>query len=240
MDFEVLKRLVAALEARQVKYAIFGAVAMNLHGLARATEDVDLFVAPDAANVERLRQALRDVFEDPDVDQITAADLQGEYPAIRYAPPNETFYLDIVARLGEAFDFANLDIVRVPFHGLTASVVTPATLYRMKRDTVRPKDRADAEMIRRTFRDRFRVMPVYRFRSIDEMSDPSRREPGDPALYRAIASLWDASRRLAPRRYPHGVYRFRSVDDANRHREAWEAANAARIAREREAGDPLT
>jgi hypothetical protein len=43
MDFDFLKRVLAALEARGVRYAVFGAVALNLHGLARSTEDLDLF-----------------------------------------------------------------------------------------------------------------------------------------------------------------------------------------------------
>jgi hypothetical protein len=152
VDFEVLKRLIAALETRGVRYAIFGAVAMNLHGLVRVTEDLDLFVAPESANIERLRQALHDVFSDPDIDQITAADLLGDYPSVRYAPPQASFYLDILTRLGTAFRFADLEIERVPFDGLTATVVSPRTLYRMKKDTVRLKDRADAEMLRRQFR----------------------------------------------------------------------------------------
>jgi predicted nucleotidyltransferase len=57
MDFEILKRVLAALEARGVHYAIIGAVALNLHGLARSTEDLDIFVEPDAGNIERLKLA---------------------------------------------------------------------------------------------------------------------------------------------------------------------------------------
>ena len=151
MDFDVLKRVVAALEARGVTYAIFGAIAMTLHGLVRATEDLDVFVAPEASNIARLQLALKDVFDDPNIDQITATDLLGDYPSVRYAPPNQTFYMDILTRLGEAFSFADLETERVPFDGLTATVVTPRTLYRMKKDTVRLKDRADAEMLRRQF-----------------------------------------------------------------------------------------
>ena len=152
MDFEVLKRLIAALETRGVRYAIFGAVAMNLHGLVRVTEDLDLFVAPESVNIDRLRLALHDVFSDPEIDKITAADLLGEYPSVRYVPPQGSFYLDILTRLGSAFLFADLETERVPFDGLTATVVTPRTLYRMKKDTVRLKDRADAEMLCRQFR----------------------------------------------------------------------------------------
>ena len=151
MDFEVLKRLIAALEARGVEYAIFGAIAMTLHGLVRTTEDLDLFVAPDAANIQRLREALNDVFTDPHIEDITAADLLGEYPSMRYTPPDGTLYVDILTRLGNAFTFADLETARIPVDGLTATVVTPRTLYRMKKDTVRLKDRADAEMLRRRF-----------------------------------------------------------------------------------------
>ena len=48
------------MEARGVLYAILGAVAMNLHGLVADTT-VDLDVAPEVANIDRLRQALNDV-----------------------------------------------------------------------------------------------------------------------------------------------------------------------------------
>ncbi len=151
MDFDLITRLVAAFEAHRVVYAVFGAVALNLHGIVRATEDLDVFVEPTAANIGRLRLALKDVFDDPGIDEITDADLLGDYPSIRYVPPRGEFYLDILTRLGEAFTFADLETERVPFGDVTATVVTPRTLYRMKRATVRPRDRADAEVLRREF-----------------------------------------------------------------------------------------
>ncbi len=151
MDYDTLKRLLAALEHHGVAYAIFGALALNLHGLARFTEDLDVFIAPDPLNVERLRAALRSVVDDPEIDSMTAADLLGPYPAVQYTPPDGTFRIDILTRLGDAFAFADLEIERAPFDGLTVSVVTARTLYRMKKDTMRLKDKADAEMLRRRF-----------------------------------------------------------------------------------------
>lgn len=151
MDYEATKRLLAALESFGVTYAIFGAVALNLHGIARATEDLDIFVAPDGANIDRLRQALRSVVDDPEIDDIKTEDLLGPYPAVQYVPPDGSFHVDILTRLGEAFAFRDLEVERVPFEDLTVTVVTPKTLYRMKKDTVRLKDRADAEMLRRRF-----------------------------------------------------------------------------------------
>ena len=151
MDFDVLKRVLSSLECRGVKYAIFGAVALNLHGLARFTEDLDIFIAPEEANIDRLKLALRDVFDDPEIDNITAHDLLGDYPAVQYNPPDGSFHIDILARLGEAFTFADLEIERVPYEDLPVTAVTPRTLYRMKKDTVRLQDRADADLLRRRF-----------------------------------------------------------------------------------------
>ena len=72
MDVETLKKVLAAFEARGVRYAIIGAVALNLHGLARATEGLDIFLEPDADNVDRLKLALHDAIDDPDIDDITS------------------------------------------------------------------------------------------------------------------------------------------------------------------------
>lgn len=151
MDYGVTKRLFAALEQCGVHYAVFGAVAMNLHGLARFTEDLDLFVEPTADNIERLKTALRTVVDDSGIDEITADDLLGAYPAVEYNPPDGTFHIDILTRLGEAYAFADLTVERVAFEDLVVSVVAPRTLYDMKKDTVRLKDKADAEMLKRRF-----------------------------------------------------------------------------------------
>ena len=151
MDFDRLQALLAAFEREGVSYAIFGAIALNLHGLARFTEDLDVFIAPDEKNIERLKNALRSVFADPAIDEIRASDLLGAYPAIQYIPPDGSFHVDLLTRLGSAFSFADLETERVRFGESIVTVVTPRTLYRMKRDTVRLKDRADAELLKQRF-----------------------------------------------------------------------------------------
>ena len=153
MNFDAVKSVLAALEREEVQYVVFGAVAINLLGLPRATEDLDIFVAPEAENIERLRTALRSVFpEDSSIEEITAADLLGDYPAVQYVPPEGTFYLDILTRLGDAFRYEDITSRRLDFDGLAVNVATPEVLYRMKKDTVRPKDWGDAEALRRRFK----------------------------------------------------------------------------------------
>lgn len=151
MDYELTRKVLAALEGAGVRYVVFGAVALALHGLPRTTEDLDIFIEPDRDNIERLKAALRSVFDDPCIDEITADDLLGEYPAMQYVPPSGNFHIDVLTRLGELYDFASLASERIDFEGLSVPTVTPEMLYRMKKGTVRPKDWGDAQQIARRF-----------------------------------------------------------------------------------------
>lgn len=144
-------RVIQSLNEAGVDYVVVGGVALNVHGLVRATEDLDLFVRPEPDNIARLRQALKAVWSDPDIEQITSADLCGEYPAVRYGPPEGTLYLDILTRLGEKTLFSDLEAEDKELAGIRIRVATPRTLYRMKKDTVRAIDRSDALALRGAF-----------------------------------------------------------------------------------------
>ena len=95
----------------------------------------------------RLRAALKAVWQDPSIDEITAEDLCGAHPAIAYGPPDDSLPMDILTRLGEAFGYDALESEIVEIDGLSVRVVTPRALYGMKKDTVRLLDRADAEWL---------------------------------------------------------------------------------------------
>ena len=152
MDAGITFAVLTALTKRGVHFKIVGGVALNLIGLPRATQDLDIFVDPDRENIARLRQALHDVFDDVSIDEITADDLGGPYPAVQYVPPGSGFHIDILSRLGEAFDYAAIDTELRDVDGVQVAVATPRMLFRMKCDTVRMQDRADAERLQRHFR----------------------------------------------------------------------------------------
>jgi hypothetical protein len=71
-------------------------------------------------------------------------------------------------------------------------------------------------------------MPVRKFRSFDEAREALWGEPGDPTHLRRVAWLWAFSDRLYPRRFPRGVYRFRSIEEADAQRRQWEIEGARR------------
>lgn len=55
MDTEGLLR---SLNAHSVRYVVIGATAFPIHGYARATLDVDIFIEPTLENAARVREAL--------------------------------------------------------------------------------------------------------------------------------------------------------------------------------------
>jgi hypothetical protein len=151
--FEDAMALLAAMERENVRYVMVGSMAMAANGLVRATRDIDLIVASDEHNIERLRAALRSVFNDPSIEEIDADELAGEYPVVQYFPPGESYSVDIIARLGEVFVFDDIERQWMDVEGLRIKVATPRMLYVMKRDTVREQDRLDARMLRERFGD---------------------------------------------------------------------------------------
>jgi hypothetical protein len=124
---------------------------MNLQGIARATEDVDLFIRPERENIQRLTRAFRSMWDDPDISQITLEDLAGEYPTIRYGPPGEDFVIDLLSHLGETFHYEDIEAELMRVEGAEVRIATPRMLYRMKKDTIRPIDKADATALREKF-----------------------------------------------------------------------------------------
>jgi hypothetical protein len=145
-------RVLRAFDREGLDYVLIGAAAMGFHGIVRATEDLDLVIRATPENVERLKQALRSSYrDDPNIDQISAADLLGDYPAIRYYPPSGDLYFDVMTRIGEAASIDTVTVELKEVDGVRVRVATPEALYELKKDTVRPLDRYDAEALRRRF-----------------------------------------------------------------------------------------
>lgn len=125
----------------------------RLRDFPRATQDLDFFLAPNRENVEAIKRALAELFDDPAVEDIDPGDLLGDYPAIEYVPPHGRFWIDILTRLGDAFSWQEVDAQaeELKLGDLVVRVASPRLLYDMKRDTIRLQDRADAARIRAAF-----------------------------------------------------------------------------------------
>lgn len=137
--------VLAALDKHNVDYVLIGGVAVVLHGMERLTRDVDIMVKMVPENVDKLRRALQAVFNDDSIEEITLGELQ-KYPVIRYGTPNG-FYIDVIARIGEVAAFEDLAYEVLDYEGTKIKIATPETLYRLKKDTVRDRDKMDAAFL---------------------------------------------------------------------------------------------
>ena len=131
-----------AFDTHGVDYILIGGVAVVLHGMERLTRDIDIFVKMVPENIDQLRKALHTVFDDTSIEEITLNELN-KYPVIRYGTPSG-FYIDIMARLGEVATFDDLEYEIIDYEGTKIKIATPETLYKLKKDTIRDKDKMDA------------------------------------------------------------------------------------------------
>jgi hypothetical protein len=89
--------------------------------------------------------------DDSTINEISSADLLGEYPTVHYVPPTGDLYFDVMTRLGEVANFETIDAEVKEVDGTEVRVAIPAALYRMKKGTVRPLDHVDAAALRKRF-----------------------------------------------------------------------------------------
>ena len=152
VDRDEIIRVLRAFESVELEYVLIGATAMGFHGLVRATEDLDMFIRATPENIDRLRSALREAYDnDPQINAISSADLLGDYPAVRYYPPTGDLYFDVLTRLGESASFESVDAEIKEVQGTKVKVATPLALYRLKKGTIREQDRLDAAALRERF-----------------------------------------------------------------------------------------
>lgn len=72
-------------------------------------------------------------------------------------------------------------------------------------------------------------MGVRKFRSVADMPGPAPRPPLDPDNLRLAVELMEVAGRLSRFSPPPGLRRFRSVEEADAHRRAWEQAETDRL-----------
>jgi hypothetical protein len=156
VERDELLRILGAFESEGLDYVLIGAAAMGFQGLIRATEDLDVLIKAIPENVQRLRRALGAAYgEDPSIDDILESDLLGDYPVVRYYPPSGDLFVAVMTRLGEVARFETVEAEVKEVEGIRVKVATPAALYRLKKDTMRPLDRQDAAALRERFKLRY-------------------------------------------------------------------------------------
>jgi hypothetical protein len=76
-------------------------------------------------------------------------------------------------------------------------------------------------------------MGVRRFKDVSEMEQEVWFSRDDPRRFAAMRSAWDFARQTLRPRFPPGVHRCRSAEEAAEQRERWERQNLETFQRRR-------
>lgn len=76
-------------------------------------------------------------------------------------------------------------------------------------------------------------MPIQKFRSVKDMPPVPWCDSLDEECLRRIAKLWARSAAFSSRIYPRGVFKFRSLEEAQEARERVTQENIERLRKER-------
>jgi hypothetical protein len=139
--------LARRLNRRGARYVLVGGYALAAHGFVRMTTDIDIAVAPDADNNPRWVAALAEL---PDGAASELADESDPFAddqlhAIRI---NDEFTVDVMPSVA-GIDFATLEKHAVMFQlgGERVPVLDLEGLL-LTKQSERPKDQADAQLLR--------------------------------------------------------------------------------------------
>ncbi len=67
-------------------------------------------------------------------------------------------------------------------------------------------------------------MPVYKYKTFEQAERALWNFHPDAAYNKKVAELWRFANKLRPITYPRGVFKFRTIEEANRHRDELEFA----------------
>ena len=139
------REMLSLLLEEEAEFVVVGAYALAVHGLPRATGDIDLFVNPTRSNSPKVYRSLVK-FGAP------MAELEPE----DFSAPGVVFQVGVAPRRidifteidGVSFEEANSDALTVDMAGLAVPVISKHDLIRNKEATGRLKDKLDADNLK--------------------------------------------------------------------------------------------
>ena len=153
------RNLFRALHRENVRYLVVGGVAANLHGIERATGDIDLLLDLQSENVDRFLKAARDLGLTPKVPvpledfadvtkRKTWREDKGMLVFPLYDPEHPFFLLDVMTEVLIDFERAYEEKLTVDLGGIPITTASIQVLIDMKKDTGRPQDEADVHHLK--------------------------------------------------------------------------------------------
>jgi predicted nucleotidyltransferase len=148
------EEVLARLNAASVDYIVIGGLASQVHGSPSITRDLDVCIARDLSNLQRLAEVLADIAairrglppDSPPMPPLDARTLRG---GSLFTLDTAFGPFDLLANPDPGFDFETLrrNAITVEVGGAAVKVASLDDLMAMKRAAGRPKDRIELEIL---------------------------------------------------------------------------------------------
>jgi predicted nucleotidyltransferase len=143
---ETLKSLCRILEDARVDHCLIGGLAVGILGKPRATEDIDMLVLIDEAQMPSLMSRLREhlkVIREGHVMHFPEATIWRTVIGSPTGEEGDVVVVDFLAADADVYRKAVLDPIKLEFEGVTIKVARPEHLITMKQMSGRPQDLLD-------------------------------------------------------------------------------------------------
>jgi len=72
-------------------------------------------------------------------------------------------------------------------------------------------------------------MPVFKYKTFEKARKALWNFHPNAAYFKQVAELWDIADKLSPISYPKGVFKYKSINEANKQRKNWEMDYAKKM-----------
>jgi len=152
--------LFRALDRDEVRYLLIGGLAINIYGVERATMDIDLMLALDAANLQRFLRTAESLGLQPTLpvkladlaDQSRLRDWIDNKHMLAFAlrpPVPSAPTVDILVQPKISFEEAHARRIEKDLGGFKLALASLDDLIALKTDTGRSHDESDIAALRR-------------------------------------------------------------------------------------------
>jgi hypothetical protein len=69
-------------------------------------------------------------------------------------------------------------------------------------------------------------MGIEKFKSFEEAERALWCIEPDAKYYKQVAQLWNLANRLCPPNFPRGIFKYRTIEEANKQKDEWILVNA--------------
>jgi hypothetical protein len=69
-------------------------------------------------------------------------------------------------------------------------------------------------------------MPIEKFATFSEADQALWSFEQDEAYYKRVAELWKLANCLCPLNFPRGIYKYKTIEEANKQKQEWLLNNA--------------